>query len=117
MMRDDHLHCLAVYGSLAPGEVNHHHLVNLVGTWQSGTVRGRLVKKGWGDGLGFPALIPDPDGDLIDVQLLTCDLLPEHWGRLDAFEGREYQRIQLPVELSDGHRVMANIYIAACDSG
>ncbi len=115
-MREDHLHRLAVYGSLTPGEVNHHHLADLGGTWQSGTVRGRLVKKGWGDDLGFPALIPDPEADPIDVQLLTCDVLPAHWGRLDAFEGREYKRILLPVELSDGRKVNANIYIAVGDA-
>ena len=34
---------------------------------------------------------------------------------LDAFEGREYQRILLPVELPDGRRVNANIYVVAGD--
>lgn len=106
---------LAVYGSLAPGEVNHHHLSELSGTWQTGTVRGRLVKRGWGDDLGFPALIPDPNGQAIEVQLLTSTDLQSNWNRLDEFEGGEYRRIVMPVTLPDGRQVKANIYVASDD--
>ena len=108
---------LAVYGSLAPGEVNHHHLADLVGAWQSGTVRGRLIPHGWGDGLGFPALIWDQTADAVEVQLFTSEDLPAHWSRLDTFEGDQYRRILVSVELTDGRCVMANIYVAEETTG
>ena len=103
---------LAVYGSLAPGEVNQHHLADLAGRWQTGTVRGRLVQQGWGNDLGFPAMIPDPDGDEIEVRLFTSNELPAHWDRLDALEGADYRRVVTSVELPDGRQVQAHIYVA-----
>ncbi len=84
---------LAVYGTLAPGQPNHHELADLSGQWRAGTVRGRFVSEGWGATLGYPALVLDPAGDTIAVQLFTSPDLPTHWPRLDAFEGEEYQRV------------------------
>jgi gamma-glutamylcyclotransferase (GGCT)/AIG2-like uncharacterized protein YtfP len=37
---------LAVYGSLAPGQANHHQLAGLAGEWRSGVVRGWLTASG-----------------------------------------------------------------------
>ena len=56
-------HHLATYGSLAPGRPNHRQLSDLRGEWSIGTVRGKLVDKGWGAALGYPALVLDADGD------------------------------------------------------
>ena len=83
---------LAVYGSLAPGEVNHHQLAGLPGTWRPGTVRGNRFDRGWGSGLGFPALVLDPAGPAVDVQIFESADLPDHWAWLDEFEGDGYQR-------------------------
>lgn len=91
----------AVYGTLAPGRPNHHQLAGIDGRWCDGTVRGRLVAKGWGAQQGYPALILDPAGDPIAVQLFTAPDLPAHWPRLDAFEGEEYRRVVAEVTVGD----------------
>ena len=41
-------HRLAVYGTLAPGEPNHHQMDGMTGEWIPGVVRGRLFMVGWG---------------------------------------------------------------------
>jgi gamma-glutamylcyclotransferase (GGCT)/AIG2-like uncharacterized protein YtfP len=103
---------LAVYGTLAPGKPNHHHLAMLEGTWRRGTVRGRLVRQGWGSALGFPALMLDADGPEVEVELFDAADLPAHWARLDAFEGVDYRREEVTVWLPGG-RVQAFIYTLA----
>jgi hypothetical protein len=60
---------LATYGTLAPGRVNHHQLAALNGHWQRGTVQGRLIDGGWGAAHGFPGLILDTSGPLVEVYL------------------------------------------------
>lgn len=92
----------AVYGSLAPGRVNHHQLAALRGRWLRGTVRGRLVEAGWGAALGFPGLVLDPDGPEVAVHLLESPDLPDRWSLLDAFEGPGYRRVIAPVRTSEG---------------
>jgi gamma-glutamylcyclotransferase (GGCT)/AIG2-like uncharacterized protein YtfP len=103
---------LAVYGSLAPGRPNHHHLAPLGGTWTSGVVRGRLVAEGWGAKIGFAGLMLDADGKAITVQVLESEALEAHWARLDAFEGAGYRRVSVAVETEAGP-VEAWIYALA----
>jgi gamma-glutamylcyclotransferase (GGCT)/AIG2-like uncharacterized protein YtfP len=57
---------LATYGTLAPGRQNHGQLSALPGRWLVGHVRGSLVEAGWGAELGYPGLVPDPDGEPIE---------------------------------------------------
>ena len=102
----------ATYGTLAPGKPNHHQLADLSGKWCIGTVRGRLVPKGWGADLGFPALILSPDGDEIVVHLFESIDLPQHWQRLDQFEGTAYCRVIADVAVPSG-TVQAWIYVAS----
>lgn len=92
-------HRLAVYGSLAPGKSNHGQLDGLVGGWEPGVVRGWLVDSGWGAAQGYPGLRPDPLGPEVMVQVFTSKDLPAHWARLDAFEGEEYERVAVEVDL------------------
>ena len=103
---------LATYGTLAPGRANHHQLVRLKGQWRQGTVRGRLVDAGWGAALGFPGLILDPSGSAVEVHLFESEGLPDHWTRLDAFEGAGYRRTVTQVHTADGG-LDAWIYIIA----
>ncbi len=103
---------LAVYGSLAPGRVNHDELAELEGAWTQGVVRGRLVSAGWGAALGFPGLVLDPEGDKVAVFLFTSPALPEHWARLDAFEGPAYRRAVADVTTAD-EVLPASIYVLA----
>lgn len=82
----------------------------VTGRWFSGHVHGRLVDGGWGSALGFPALIPDPDGAAVAVEVLESAELPSHWARLDEFEGEAYHRAPITVHTDDGD-VVAKIYL------
>jgi len=101
---------LATYGSLAPGRPNQHQLEGLEGRWFVGHVNGMLVHAGWGAGLGYPALVLDPNGSDVRVDVLESADLPAHWERLDAFEGPGYQRVVARVRTSIGE-VYASIYV------
>jgi gamma-glutamylcyclotransferase (GGCT)/AIG2-like uncharacterized protein YtfP len=103
---------LAVYGSLAPGEVNHHELAALNGRWVQGTVQGKRIDAGWGAGLGFPGLILDPSGPSVAVHVFESPDLPDHWSRLDEFEGPGYRRVVTIVRTVDGD-LSAYVYVAA----
>ncbi len=103
---------LAVYGSLAPGEVNHHVVAHIAGHWVDGFVTGTLRQLGWGHHIGFPAIAWHPDGKRVNVRLFTSLQLPQHWDRIDEFEGEDYQRILVPVRLVTGAITVANIYEA-----
>jgi len=63
--------------------------------------------------MGFPALVLDPTGPEIEVQVLESAELPEHWERLDEFEGSGYQRVAAFVMTSDDGPVHALIYVLA----
>ena len=102
---------LFVYGSLAPGRTNEHVLAHVEGTWEPATVRGNLVEKGWGTGLGFPALAPAEDAPEVSGLVLTSPDLDGYWARLDEFEGAEYQRVVVTATLADGHAVSAYVYV------
>ena len=101
---------LAVYGTLAPARVNHHQISALAGVWQRGTVRGRLFPSGWGAAVGFPELVLDASGPVVDVHLFESAELPAHWKRLDEFEGTGYKRAVTTVRTEGGER-SAWIYV------
>jgi gamma-glutamylcyclotransferase (GGCT)/AIG2-like uncharacterized protein YtfP len=103
---------LATYGSLAPGRPNHHHVAGLRGRWFTGEVHGRLVEAGWGASLGYPALVLDPRGPAVGVQVLESDDLPAHWALLDDFEGPGYERVLVTVHTAAGD-VEAYTYVLA----
>jgi len=102
-------HRLVVYGSLAPGKSNHGQLAGLAGTWTAARMRGHFQDRGWGSGQGFPGLTPDPSGPEVEVQVFTSADLPAHWARLDAFEGADYARVLVRVDIGGG-TALANIY-------
>ncbi len=107
---------LATYGTLAPGRPNHDQLIDMPGRWLKGQVRGSLVEEGWGATLGYPALTLDHDGPAVDVHVVESDALPQHWPRLDAFEGPGYRRVAVDVSTAEG-ALPASIYVAASASG
>ena len=103
---------LAVYGSLAPDQLNHSVIQDIRGEWVDGFVRGKLTECGWGSGIGYPAIASDQDGDPVPVMMLVSSRLPDHWKRLDEFEGAEYARILVPVQDEGGGFIaVANIYV------
>ncbi len=101
---------LAVYGTLAPGEVNHSQITGIHGTWAEGFVRGELASTGWGAEHGFPALAWRPGGPRVAAQLFVAPSLESHWRRLDDFEGDGYRRILVPFEDDGGIVAVANLY-------
>jgi gamma-glutamylcyclotransferase (GGCT)/AIG2-like uncharacterized protein YtfP len=108
---------LAVYGSLAPGEVNHHVIADLPGSWEDGIVTGLLAPADAGTETGFPALRWRAGGPPVTARLLVSDALPANWHRLDAFEGPAYRRILVPVHAANGALLgVANLYADAADA-
>jgi gamma-glutamylcyclotransferase (GGCT)/AIG2-like uncharacterized protein YtfP len=103
---------LATYGTLGPGRVNHGQLADLKGIWTKGTVRGRLVDGGWGSAIGYPGLVLDPQGPVVEVYLFESPDLPDYWSRLDEFEGDGYRRVLTRVQTPNGG-VDACIYVLA----
>lgn len=95
-------HRLITYGTLAPGQVNHGQLAQLTGTWSTGTVRGRLLKEGWGAAHNCPGIVLGDGGEDVAVSIFESQDLPAHWPRLDAFEGDEYRRTPVRVMTSEG---------------
>jgi gamma-glutamylcyclotransferase (GGCT)/AIG2-like uncharacterized protein YtfP len=109
---------VAVYGTLAPGQPNHHIVAPLGGEWTGGVIEGDLVATGWGATLGFPAFRPRDGGAAVAVHVLRAPTLPAAWPMLDRFEGREYRRILVPVFTTGAGaerelRAVANLYAAA----
>jgi gamma-glutamylcyclotransferase (GGCT)/AIG2-like uncharacterized protein YtfP len=102
---------LATYGTLRPGRSNHHQLDGLRGQWSPGSVHGVLVEAGWGATLGYPALVLDPTGPDVAVDVFESVDLLAHWARLDAFEGPGYSRVLTRVQTSGGE-VEAAIYVS-----
>ena len=107
-------HRLVTYGTLAPGQVNHGQLADLVGDWSVGTVRGNLMDEGWGAALGCPGIVLDTSGGTVDVHVFESADLADFWPKLDAFEGEGYQRVVVQVETADG-TIDAQIYELAVE--
>lgn len=101
---------LFVYGTLAPGQPNEHVLADLEGDWIAASVRGFLYEEGWGAMMNCPGIVPDDAGDRVDGFLFRSAQLPDHWGRLDEFEGYEYERVMVLVHLECGNFEEAFIY-------
>ncbi len=106
---------LIVYGSLAPGGPNHGIVSELEGEWIGGWVTGELLERGWGAAMGYPALKWCPRGSDIEAHLLVSPELPNHWPRLDDFEGLEYQRILAPFWSAGGRVRVGNLYAMECE--
>ena len=101
---------LFVYGTLAPGEENAHIMDGMTGTWIKASVRGRRVSTGCGS-LGIhPGFFPDEKGELVQGLIFESQDLPQHWDRLDKFEGKDYKRVAVTAALENGEQVQAHIY-------
>ena len=98
---------LVVYGSLAPGEANHHVLSHIRGQWLPCFITGTINLVA-----GYRVLTWTPGGPPVPALLFVSAELPEHWARIDDFEGEGYRRVVIPVRL-DETEVMANVYVSA----
>ena len=105
---------LAVYGTLAPGQPNHHVVAPLGGEWTDGVIEGDLFPEGWGATLGYPACRPRTGGPSVAVKVLSAPALLAAWPAIDRFEGPGYRRILVPVFTREGRLyTVANLYAAA----
>lgn len=102
---------LFVYGTLGPGRANEEVVGRIGGEWLPASVRGRLVLEGWAAEEGYPGMVLDEEGEEVAGLLFVSEALPEHWGRLDAFEGEDFQRVATTARLEDGTRVDAFVYV------
>jgi gamma-glutamylcyclotransferase (GGCT)/AIG2-like uncharacterized protein YtfP len=103
-------HCrLAVYGTLAPGQCNHHLVAGFGGHWRDGSVNGHLGQR------QFRVFTWRRDAPPVAVKLLTTEA-PIDWTELDAFEGADYPRAVVPVSVA-GAVELANLYEAAVPVG
>jgi gamma-glutamylcyclotransferase (GGCT)/AIG2-like uncharacterized protein YtfP len=102
---------LFVYGTLCPDRPNEHILKHIGGSFEEASVRGILHNEGWGATMGYPALVVDPDGEEVKGFLFISKNLPKHWSELDDFEGEAYERTLTTVELKDGARTEAYVYV------
>lgn len=104
-------HYLVVYGTLAPGRVNHNQVEHIAGTWRDDVfVEGELLKTGWGIQFGYPMIRWIPGGAKVPSYLLISEVLPSYWKDLDYFEGSEYCRILVPVYDEQGFVTVGNLY-------
>ncbi len=88
---------LAAYGTLRPGEINHHVLKDMDGYWVDGIIKGYVFEVTWGGAEGFPGFYPDPDGHNVPVSVLVSEKWDRNWDRVDRFEGPGYRRIVVEV--------------------
>ncbi|WP_064603781.1 gamma-glutamylcyclotransferase family protein [Photobacterium sp. J15] len=102
---------LFVYGTLGPGRPNAHVMEAIGGTWADATVNGKLREAGWGAEMGYPGIDLDENGDEINGFVFSSENLSAHWEELDQFEGEAYERVLVPVKLSDGNMTEAYIYM------
>ncbi len=101
---------LFVYGTLAPGRPNEHVLSAIGGSWDAASVTGSLRQEGWGAAMGYPGIDLDEHGDEVQGFLFSSEKLSDHWAKLDAFEGKSYERVLTVVKLRGNRTVDAYIY-------
>jgi gamma-glutamylcyclotransferase (GGCT)/AIG2-like uncharacterized protein YtfP len=65
--------------------------------------------------MGYPGIVLDADGPLVEVEVFESEALPNHWHRLDAFEGPGYRRVAVTATTDEG-ALTASIYVLASDS-
>ena len=102
---------LFVYGTLGLGRPNEYVLKAIGGSWEIASVRGTLRDTGWGAELGYPGIDLVKNGEEVEGFLFTSEALSDHWATLDEFEGEAYERVVTKVNLKDGSRVDAYIYM------
>lgn len=102
---------LFVYGTLCPGRENQHILQSIGGEWLKGGVRGVVHTLDWGPDIGLPAIVLDSTASIVEGYVFKTEKLAQNWEMLDDFEGMQYERVKVDVELESGETVQAWIYV------
>ena len=105
-MKSNETFKVAVYGTLLAGERNER--------WAAGAIsRVPCVIRGtlYDTGCGFPAFVPDADGQEVKAEILT--VTAEGLAHMDILEGypRLYRRDEVETVLEDGSTVKAMVYV------
>lgn len=100
---------LAVYGTLAPGEVNHFVIEPVGGTWSDVELEGEM-----GEWAGYPMFEWVTSGGHAKASLVESQTLASFWPRLDQFETDHYARHLVPFT-ADGVVGVTNCYVRADD--
>lgn len=101
---------LFAYGTLCPNRENAHIMANIDGLWQKAYVRGVIHTLDWGPDQGLPAIVLDSGAPQVAGFLFSSDELDQHWDRLDEFEGFQYERVQVEIQLETGEKLEAWTY-------
>nr|WP_218950821.1 MULTISPECIES: gamma-glutamylcyclotransferase family protein [unclassified Acinetobacter] len=101
---------LFVYGTLRLGQPNANVMERIGGVWKKGVVWGELEHKGWGAAMGSPGIRLSKAGQAIEGYVFISENLAAHWAALDEFEGAEYQRVAVDVQLEGGEWMQSEIY-------
>lgn len=101
---------LFVYGTLRPGQSGHHLLKDLKGSWQPGTISGKLYPDGIGPTQGYPVVDIDDLSMTVPGQVFSSAELAQCWLRLDAYEGEGYRRVCVSVSVAGGETLEAYVY-------
>ena len=99
---------LFVYGTLMDPEIM-TSVAGEVGNGQAARLSGYVRRRVSGE--LYPAIVPQP-GSVVDG-LLYARLSPAILEKLDCFEGKDYLRRTVLVELAEGRRVAAQVYVFA----
>ena len=105
------INALFVYGTLCPGRENEGLLRAIEGTFEKASVRGIHFPDGWIDGFPYPGIKLDENGEEITGYVFTSSNLYKHWGRLDAFEGSNYQRVSTTAVSEKGELISVYVYV------
>ena len=96
---------VAVYGTLLSGECN--------ANWAEKAPRrdAKITGNLYDTGFGYPAFVPDPNGQTVTAEVLTVGYVGIAW--LDVLEGypRLYTRRWIEVEYEDGTTEDAQVYV------
>jgi len=105
---------LIIYGSLAPGEANHHIISHINGIWLKAFVNGLIIDNGWSTRTGYPEFQRmDDASERVEVLAFVSEDLDTYWDQIDEFEGTEqYKRVTISCELENGKVMDAFIYEA-----
>ena len=106
---------LFVYGTLRPGQSNEYVLSPLNGIFIPATIKAKLYPDGWLPSFPYPGV--DLEQPVEDVSGFIFDApgLASFWGRLDAFEGTNYQRVTTNAIRHDGGKVEVYVYAIVRD--
>ncbi|OKL43507.1 gamma-glutamylcyclotransferase family protein [Pseudovibrio exalbescens] len=102
---------LFVYGSLAPGASHEYLLTQVTGVWSRAYIRAHYQDRGFSEGAGYPALVPDELAEWLQGNVYSSEHLHRIWPDIDEWEGEEYVRVPVEVQCEDGSVLLAQAYV------